>query len=83
MLYDVEQVNKLFAEHDRIWYCTMRFGHSKINENIVSQYLREHMDVAFEDFDTALMVRDRNSRPAPIRLQEEESEELASDFYLR
>jgi hypothetical protein len=83
MLYDVEQVNKLFAEHDRIWYCTMRFGHSKINENIVSQYLREHMDVAYEDFDTALMVRDRNSRPAPIRLQEEESGELASDFYLR
>jgi hypothetical protein len=83
MLYNVEQVSKLFSEYDRVWYCTMRYGHSKINEDIVSQYLREHMDVVYEDFDTALLVRDRNSRPATVRLEEEESGELASDFYLR
>jgi len=41
------------------------------------------MDVVYEDFDTALLVRDRNSRPATVRLEEEESGELASDFYLR
>jgi hypothetical protein len=83
MLYNVEQIEKLFAEHDRIWYCTMRFGHSRINEGIVSQYLREHMDVVYEDFATSLMVRDRNSRPANVRLSEEDAGELASDYYLR
>jgi hypothetical protein len=83
MLYNVDQIDKLFAEHDRIWYCTMRYGHSKINEGIVSKYLREHMDVVYEDFGTALMVRDRNSRPANVRLNEEDAGELASDYYLR
>jgi hypothetical protein len=83
MLCNVDQIDKLFSEHDRIWYCTMRYGHSKINEGIVSKYLREHMDVVYEDFGTALMVRDRNSRPANIRLNEEDAGELASDYYLR
>ncbi len=83
MLYEVEQVKKMFEEYDRVWYCTMRFGHSKINEDNVSQYLREHMDVAYEDYGTALLVRDRNSRPAQVRLDEEEAGELASDFYLQ
>jgi hypothetical protein len=83
MLYNVEQIEKLFAEHDRIWYCTMRFGHSRINEGDVSKYLREHMDVVYEDFSTSLMVRDRNSRPANVRLTEEDAGELASDYYLR
>jgi hypothetical protein len=61
----------------------MRYGHSKINEDSVSQYLRDHMDVVCEDFDTALLVRDRNSRPAVVKLEDEEAGELASDFYLR
>lgn len=83
MLYNLEQVQKLFSEYDRVWYCTMRFGHAKINEDVVSQYLRQHMDVVYEDFDTALLVRDRNSRPAIVQLDDEEAGELASDFYLR
>jgi len=83
MLYDLEQVKKLFAEHDRIWYCTMRYGHSKINEAPVSQFLRQHMDVVYEDFDASLLLRDRNSRPARVRLSEDDAGELASDYYLR
>jgi hypothetical protein len=83
MLYNVEQVEKLFAENDRIWYCTMRFGHSRINHGDVSEYLRQHMNVVYEDYGASLMVRDRNSRPARVRLSEDDAQELASDFYLR
>ena len=79
----LDVAEKLFAEHDRIWYCTMRYGHSRINEGEVSKYLREHMDVVYEDFSTSLMVRDRNNRPAHVRLTEEDAGELASDYYLR
>jgi hypothetical protein len=82
MLYNLEQVQNLFATHDRIWYCTMRMAQSKINDSIVSQYLRQHMDVVCEDFATALMFRDKNHRPAPIRVQEEEAAHLASDYFL-
>jgi hypothetical protein len=40
------------------------------------------MDVVSEDYATALMVRDKNHRPAPIRLEEEEAGQLATEYYL-
>ena len=83
MIYDVEQLKQLFSQHDRVWYCTTRFGQSRINDHSVSQYLREHMDVVYEDFATAVLLRDNNHRPAPLRLDEEEAGRMASDFYLR
>jgi hypothetical protein len=83
MLHNIEQVEKLFAENERVWYCTMRMAQSKLNDSIVSKYLREHMDVVSEDFATALMVRDKTHRPAPIRLEEEEAGQIAADYFLR
>lgn len=83
MLYDIEQIKQVFAEHDRVWYCTMRYAQSRINETEVSKYLREHMDVVFEDFATSVLLRDKNHRPAPQRLEEEEAGRLASDYYLK
>jgi hypothetical protein len=82
MLANIEQVEKLFNEHHRVWYLTMRTAQSKLNDGIVSKYLREHMDVVSEDFATALMMRDKNNRPAPVRLEEEEAAKLATDYYL-
>jgi hypothetical protein len=83
MLYNFEQVEKLFATHNRIWYLTLRGGQSALNDSVVSKYLREHMDVVSEDFATALLMRDKNNRPARVRLDEEEAGHLASDYYLR
>jgi hypothetical protein len=82
MLYDLDQVKELFATHGRIWYCTMRMAQSKLNDGPVSQYLRQHMDVVSEDFATALMVRDRSHRPAPVRMEEDEASQLASEYFL-
>jgi hypothetical protein len=83
MLHNLEQVHKLFADNDRVWYCTMRNAQGKLNDGVVSKYLREHMDVVSEDFATALMVRDKTHRPAQVRLEEEEAGKLAADYYLR
>jgi hypothetical protein len=83
MLYNLDQVQKLFAENERVWYCTMRMAQGKLNDGVVSKYLREHMDVVSEDFSTALMLRDKNHRPAPIRLEEEEAGHIAADYYLQ
>ncbi len=83
MLYNLDQVKQLFAENKRIWYCTMRTSQSKINDSAVSKYFRENMDVVFEDFGTALMLRDANHRSAPIQLEEETAGWLASEFYLK
>ena len=83
MLYDIDQVKRLFAEHERVWYFTSRHAQSRINESEVSRYLRQHMDVVYEDFATAVMLRDENHRPAPIRAEEDEAGRLASDYYLK
>jgi hypothetical protein len=83
MLANLEQVEKMFNENDRVWYLTMRMAQSKLNDGIVSKYLREHMDVVSEDFATALMMRVKNNRPATVRAEEEEAETLATDYYLK
>jgi hypothetical protein len=83
MLYDLDQVKQLFANHQRVWYCTMRTAQSKINDSEVSKYLRDNMDVVFEDYGTALMLRDKNHRTAPIQLEDEAAGKLASEFYLK
>jgi hypothetical protein len=83
MIHNLDQIEKLFAEHERVWYCTMRMAQGKLNDGIVSKYLREHMDVVSEDYATALMMRDKNHRPAPIREEEEEAGQIASEYYLR
>ena len=82
MIHNIDQVKKLFAENDRVWYCTMRMAQGKLNDGEVSQYLRQHMDVVSEDFATALMVRDKNHRPAPIRLEEDEAGQVAGEYFL-
>jgi hypothetical protein len=83
MLHNIDQVEKLFAENERVWYLTMRMAQSKLNDSIVSKYLREHMDVVSEDYATALMMRDKTHRPAPIRLEEEEAGQIAAEYFLR
>lgn len=82
MLYNLQQLEQLFAEHDRIWYCTNRFGQSRINEGVVSQFIREHMDVVYEDLATSVLLRDKNHRTAAVRLDEQNAGALASEFYL-
>jgi hypothetical protein len=83
MISNVEQLKHIFTEHDRVWYCTTRFGQGRINDQIVSKFVREHMDVVYEDFATAVMLRDNNHRTAPLLVDEEEAGRKASDFYLR
>jgi hypothetical protein len=83
MLYTLDQVKQLFAENDRVWYCTMRLSQSKINDSEVSRYLRNNMDVVCEDFGTALMLHDRKNRPARFQVMDEDASRLASEYYLK
>jgi hypothetical protein len=83
MIYDIEQLKHVFSQHDRVWYCTARFGQSRINDNAVSRFLRQNMDVVYEDYATAVLLRDNNHRTAPLQLEEDEAGRMASEFYLR
>jgi len=83
MIYNVRQLDQIFSSTPRVWYCTTRYGQSRNNDQIVSQYLRQHMDVVYEDFSTSVMMKDQNHRPAWVREEEEAEGQMASDFYLR
>jgi hypothetical protein len=83
MLYDLEQVKQLFAGNERVWYCTVRYAQAHINDSNVSKFMRENMDVVYEDYATAVMLRDNNHRTSPLQVEESEAGQLASDYYLR
>jgi hypothetical protein len=83
VLADLESLEDVFARHQRIWYLTVPWQHEKANSPRVSAFLREHMDVAYEDFTVLVMFRDRNHRPASLRRQNEQSLEQSGRNFLR
>ncbi len=83
MITDVQQLKQIFENNNRVWYLTTRFSQSQINDKAVSEYLRRNMDVVYEDYITAVLVRDANHRPANIQWEDDEASQIASEFYLR
>jgi hypothetical protein len=43
------------------------------NDPEVASYLRQHMDVVYEDFSTEVLLRDSENRPASMRRANEEA----------
>jgi hypothetical protein len=71
MISTLADLKEVFARHRRVWYITIPSFHDKTNDADVSAYLREHMDVVYEDYQAMLLLRDNNHRPASVRLQDE------------
>jgi len=66
----LESLETIFARHGRIWYITDPPFDSKTNDDQVAGYVREYMEVVYEDFDSVLLLRDNNHRPA-LKRQED------------
>jgi hypothetical protein len=67
-----ESMVELFARHDRIWYVVQPGQHYILNTPDISTYLRQHMDVVYEDWEALVLFRDKNHRSASLRLKNEE-----------
>jgi hypothetical protein len=61
----------LFARHRRIWYVLQPGQHHILNTPDVSTFLRQHMDVVYEDFEALVLFRGENHRPASVRVDNE------------
>lgn len=69
VLHDREAVEQFFCEHQRVWYLGGYFYHNPANEPEVKGFVRETMDVVYEDSRTVLMLHDQNHRSAMQREQ--------------
>ncbi len=83
MVPDVEGLADLFARHERIWYVVVPGSHDRKNDDRVSAYLRQHMQVVYQDFQTIVLFRDRHHRPAEQRQADEERLQEAGTDFLR
>jgi hypothetical protein len=67
MLSSREDLERLFATHRRIWYIADPHFNRLLNEEPAIDFLREHMDVAYEDFSCLVLFAGSQHRPAETR----------------
>jgi hypothetical protein len=82
MIGSLESLRDLFARHERIWYVVQPGVHGQMTTPEVSSFLRQHMDVVYEDWQSMVLVRDRNHRTAEQRLADERALRDAKASYL-
>ncbi len=82
MLPNRRSLEDVFARHNRVWYVTIPAFHGLYNDAEVSAFLRQHMDVVYEDFQTMVLLRDNNRRTAEQRLKDEGELHGAKAVYL-
>jgi hypothetical protein len=67
MISSREDLERLFATHRRIWYIADPHFNRLLNEEPAIDFLREHMDVAYEDFSCLVLLAGDRHRPAEAR----------------
>src|SRR5262249_26514090 len=71
MISAPDSMVELFARYRRIWYVVQPGQHYILNTTDVSTFLRQHMDVVYEDWEALVLFRGDNHRPAFLRLENE------------
>jgi hypothetical protein len=72
----------VFAHPGRIWLVVYKGMNPVQNDPEVSSYLRQNMDVVYEDFNVLVLLRDRAYRPASMRQANEEALQRAKAVFL-
>lgn len=67
MLSNLPEVQDIFARGGRIWYVVTPNGGNAGNTSDVSAFLRQHMDIVYEDYQSMVLVRDNRFRTAEMR----------------
>jgi hypothetical protein len=82
-LTNIEDLEDIFARHERVWYITIPGFHTQLNDISVTVFLREHMDVVYEDFESVVLFRGNNHRTAEQRLKDDGTLQKAKAEYLQ
>ena len=66
MLPTLASLKDALARNRRVWLIVSPGPNNGLNDRDVNAYLRQNMDVVYEDFLTAIMVRDSKHRPVKL-----------------
>ena len=72
MLSDVEHLQDLFAKKDRIWFIAEPGFNNRTNDPEVTRFIRDNMDVVFEDYSSIVLFRDQH-RSARVQRSNEKT----------
>lgn len=73
MISSLAEIENLFARHERIWYVVPPAEHGGFNTPEVTDFLRQHMEVVYEDFDGMVLLRGDKHWPASQRAADAQS----------
>jgi hypothetical protein len=82
MLSSRESLEDLFARRGRIWYIVVPEQHAKLNTAAVSAFLRQHMEVVYEDVWSMVLFYGERHWPAGRRLEDEQALQRATAKFL-
>jgi hypothetical protein len=82
MLHSVENLENICAQHRRVWVVVQPERHEVLSDHDVSIFLRQHMDVVYEDWGALVLFRGDRHRPAVQRTQDERKLADAQANYL-
>jgi hypothetical protein len=82
MVSDLKDLEEVFARYERIWYLVSPDEHHRLNVPDISTYIRENMDLVYEDFESLTFLRDRNHRSPKLRRQGEQELSAAQSNFL-
>jgi hypothetical protein len=83
MVANLESLKTIFAQPRRIWFAAEKGHFNRLNVDEVDMFMRQHMDVAFEDSEAVVLVRDTRHRPAAARSRDEKILREAQIDFLR
>lgn len=73
MLPDIEHLQDIFARYPRVWLIgDPRFNYVT-NQQAALTYLRQNMDIVYEDFSTTVLFRGDDHLPVELQLKSEET----------
>jgi hypothetical protein len=82
MIPNLASLQDLFARHERIWYVVQPGIHQAMNTAEVSSFLRQHMDVVYEDWQAFVLFRGERHRTIGQRQQDEKALQRARAVFL-
>jgi 4-amino-4-deoxy-L-arabinose transferase-like glycosyltransferase len=83
MLSSLEMVEDVFARHPRVWYIMVPQAQTKINNADVSAFIRQNMEIVYEDVVSMVLFWGDQHFPAKRRFQDDQVLFQARSAYIQ
>jgi hypothetical protein len=80
---NLASLETVFAQPRRLWFVVEKGHFNRLNVDEVDSFLRQHMDIVFEDSEAVVLIRDRRHRTAKLRSRDERTLHGAQTDFLR